>query len=52
VDTSVVIELDRIPTSELPKEMAMAAVTMTEMAVGPHATTDAKLMSHQRHRDA
>jgi predicted nucleic acid-binding protein len=40
VDTSVVIELDRIPASELPQEMALAAVTMAELAAGPHATTD------------
>jgi predicted nucleic acid-binding protein len=40
VDTSVVIGLDRIPTNQLPREMALAAVTMAELAAGPHATTD------------
>jgi predicted nucleic acid-binding protein len=40
VDTSVVIELDRISANELPKEMALAAVSMAELAAGPHATAD------------
>lgn len=40
VDTSVVIELDRVAPDELPAEVAIAAVTLAELAAGPHATDD------------
>jgi predicted nucleic acid-binding protein len=40
VDTSVVIDLERIDPSELPSELAISAVTMAELAAGPHATVD------------
>jgi len=40
VDTSVVIELDRIAADQLPGEMAIASVTLAELAAGPHATGD------------
>ena len=40
VDTSVVIDLERIAASALPQEMAVAAVSLAELAAGPHATAD------------
>ena len=40
LDTSVVIDLDRIEVRFLPAEMAVSAITMAELAAGPHATTD------------
>jgi len=40
VDTSVVIDLDRIEPSSLPAELALSAVTLAELAAGPHATED------------
>jgi predicted nucleic acid-binding protein len=40
IDTSVVIELDHIDASQLPREMAISALTMAELAAGPHATGD------------
>ena len=40
VDTSVVIGLDGIPPQMLPHELAIAAVTLAELAAGPHATED------------
>jgi len=40
VDTSVVIDLDRLDASELPDELAVSAVTLAELAAGPHATQD------------
>jgi predicted nucleic acid-binding protein len=40
LDTSVVIDLERIDTASLPAEVAVSAVTMAELAAGPHATTD------------
>jgi predicted nucleic acid-binding protein len=40
LDTSVVIDLERIEPSQLPVEVAVSAITMAELAAGPHATTD------------
>ena len=41
LDTSVVIDLERLDVSSLPQEMAVTAITMAELAAGPHATADA-----------
>ena len=40
LDTSVVIDLDEIDPMRLPEETAIAAVTLAELAAGPHATDD------------
>jgi predicted nucleic acid-binding protein len=40
LDTSVVIDLDQLDPALLPLEVAVSAVTMAELAAGPHATTD------------
>jgi predicted nucleic acid-binding protein len=40
IDTSVVIDLERIDPSDLPIEVAVSAVTLAELAAGPHATDD------------
>ena len=40
LDTSVVIDLERIEPLTLPVEVAVTAITMAELAAGPHATTD------------
>jgi len=40
IDTSVVIDLDRLDAKELPLEIAISAVTLAELAAGPHATDD------------
>jgi predicted nucleic acid-binding protein len=40
IDTSIVIALDRIAPGLLPDELAIAAVTLAELAAGPHATND------------
>jgi len=40
VDTSVVIDLERIDPEDLPRELAVSAVTLAELAAGPHATSD------------
>jgi predicted nucleic acid-binding protein len=40
IDTSVVIDLERIDVGDLPGELAVSAITMAELAAGPHATTD------------
>ena len=41
IDTSVVIDLERIDPSRLPVELAISSLTMAELAAGPHATNDA-----------
>ena len=40
LDTSVLIDLDEIDASDLPTEVAVSAITMAELAAGPHATND------------
>lgn len=40
VDTSVVIDLERVEPASLPRELAISAVTLAELAAGPHATGD------------
>ncbi|SRR5712692_2233807 len=40
IDTSVVIDLERIDPRNLPFELAVSAVTRAELAAGPHATED------------
>lgn len=40
IDTSVVIELERVDATRLPAELAVSAVTLAELAAGPHATAD------------
>ena len=40
IDTSVVIDLEQIDPSSLPLELAISAVTLAELAAGPHATAD------------
>lgn len=37
----MVIDLERVDTADLPVELAVSAVTMAELAAGPHATDDA-----------
>ncbi len=40
LDTSVVIDLTSIDAERLPDESAVAAITLAELAAGPHATND------------
>jgi predicted nucleic acid-binding protein len=40
VDTSVIIDLDRIDAQSLPREIAISAITLAELAAGPQATED------------
>jgi predicted nucleic acid-binding protein len=39
-DTGVVIDLEKIDPGELPGEVAISAVTLAELAAGPHVNTD------------
>lgn len=40
LDTSVLLGLDEVNVSALPRELAVSAVTLAELAAGPHATSD------------
>lgn len=40
IDTSIVIDMERLDPSSLPVELAVSAITMAELAAGPHATSD------------
>jgi hypothetical protein len=40
LDTSAVIDLDHVDPARLPAELAVTAITMAELAAGPHATSD------------
>ena len=40
IDTSVAIDLERIDPADLPGEIAISALTLAELAAGPHATSD------------
>jgi len=40
LDTSVIIDLERLDPNLLPIESAVSAITMAELAAGPHATQD------------
>jgi predicted nucleic acid-binding protein len=40
LDTSVIIDLERLDPANLPIESAISAITMAELAAGPHATQD------------
>lgn len=40
IDTSVVIDLDVLDPERLPAELAVSAITLAELAAGPHAAAD------------
>ena len=40
IDTSVIIDLEQIGQTDLPLELAVSAITMAELAAGPHAPAD------------
>ena len=50
IDTSVVIDLERIDPSRLPVELAISSLTMAELAAGPHATSDADERARRQDR--
>lgn len=40
LDTSVVIDLERIPVDRLPAQVSISAITMAELSAGPTASND------------
>jgi predicted nucleic acid-binding protein len=50
LDTSVVIDHDIVDPALLPDESAISAVTLAELAAGPHATRDAQERARRQDR--
>jgi predicted nucleic acid-binding protein len=50
LDTSVVIALDRLAPDDLPEVLAIATITLAELAAGPHATNDAAERARRQQR--
>ncbi len=50
LDTSVVIALESLTPEALPEEPAISAVTLAELAAGPHATDDADERARRQDR--
>lgn len=42
IDTSVVLDLERLDPEGLPIELAISALTLAELAAGPHVASDTK----------
>lgn len=50
LDTSIVIDLDRIDPGHLPDESATTSVTLAELAAGPHASRDEEERARRQDR--
>jgi len=50
LDTSVVVSLERIDQALLPDEPAVCAITLAELAAGPHATSDSDERARRQER--
>jgi predicted nucleic acid-binding protein len=50
LDTSVVVDLTGIDPELLPDEAAVTAVTLAELAAGPHATADSEEAARRQDR--
>jgi predicted nucleic acid-binding protein len=50
LDTSAVIELERLDPASLPVTIAISAVTLAELAAGPHATRDPSERARRQQR--
>ncbi|MGE5336040.1 MAG: type II toxin-antitoxin system VapC family toxin [Nitrososphaerota archaeon] len=50
LDTSVVIDLESLDPARLPAELAISALTLAELAAGPHAADDAAERARRQER--
>jgi predicted nucleic acid-binding protein len=50
LDTSALIDLEEIDVSGLPVDVAVSAISMAELAAGPHATADADERARRQDR--
>jgi predicted nucleic acid-binding protein len=49
IDTSVVVDLEHLEPSHLPRQLAVSALTLAELAAGPHASSN--LVERARRQD-
>jgi predicted nucleic acid-binding protein len=50
LDTSVIVDLEKIPAASLPIEVAISAITLAELAAGPLTTDEATERSRRQDR--
>jgi len=50
LDTSVLIDLEQIDVAVLPEAMAIAAISLAELAAGPHAAADGSERARRQDR--
>lgn len=50
VDTSVIIDLELVSPSQLPREITISAITLAELTAGPHATADPEMRARRQDR--
>ncbi len=50
LDTSVIVDLEHIEPRDLPHRIAISAITLAELAAGPHAATNAEERSRRQDR--
>ncbi len=50
LDTSVVIDLETLDSNTLPSKVAVTALTMAELAAGPHAATNSAERARRQDR--
>jgi hypothetical protein len=50
LDTSVVVDHDILDVARLPDESAISAITLAELAAGPHATSDGQERARRQDR--
>ncbi|MDQ6910778.1 MAG: type II toxin-antitoxin system VapC family toxin [Actinomycetota bacterium] len=50
LDTSVIIDIEKLDPSRLPAEVAVSALTMAELAAGPHAATESEERGRRQDR--
>ena len=50
LDTSLVIDLEQADADRLPRQLAVSAITLAELAAGPHATTSAAERARRQDR--
>lgn len=50
IDTSVVVDLEQLSSASLPVEVAVSAITMAELAAGPHAARTADERARRQDR--
>ncbi len=50
IDTSVAIGIEDVDVAQLPAEIAVSALTLAELAAGPHATADTEERARRQDR--